>query len=116
MAQEEGKIHPQTHLTKHLTGGSSEVIRERTRINSAEEQDYLNWQEFLSKTLGVDFYKHAAQIYMGLKISKDGLSRQEDVEAIKGLSEQQRRFNTGLQITELGEAMEKQRDEEEIGR
>ena len=33
----------------------------------------------------VPFYENSAQIYMSLKLSKDGLSRTEDTEVLKGM-------------------------------
>ena len=33
----------------------------------------------------VPFYEKGAQIYMGLKLSKDGLSRVEDTDVLKGM-------------------------------
>lgn len=83
----EEDFHPKEHITKHLTGAIYNLIRERTRINSWEEQDYLLWVEYKAKTLGVDFYQIGADIYQGLKISKDGLSREEDVEVMRGVLE-----------------------------
>jgi hypothetical protein len=36
----------------------------------------------------VPFYETGAQIYMSLKLSKDGLSREEDTEVLKGMYDQ----------------------------
>ena len=33
----------------------------------------------------VPFYEDSAQIYMSLKLSKDGLSREEDTDVLKGM-------------------------------
>jgi len=83
----EEEFQSKAHITKHMTGDQYDVHRERTRVNSWEEHDYLHWKEFLAKTLGVDFYQTDVEIYEGLKISKDGLSREEDVEVLKGMYE-----------------------------
>ena len=94
----EEEFQSKAHITKHMTGDQYDVHRERTRVNSWEEHDYLHWKEFLAKTLGVDFYQTDVEIYEGLKISKDGLSREEDVEVLKGMYEEQRGFYSGLPI------------------
>lgn len=47
-------FHTKEHITKHLTGARYNVIRERTRVNSWEEQDYLLWKEFIARTLTMD--------------------------------------------------------------
>ena len=93
--EDESDFESKSHVTKHLTGNEYEITRERTRVNSWEEQDYLNWQIFLAETLKVDFYRKDAEIYMGLKISKDGLCREEDVEVLKGMYDENRGFYTG---------------------
>jgi hypothetical protein len=36
----------------------------------------------------IDFYGIGVEIYMGLKISKDGLAREEDVEVLRGMYEE----------------------------
>lgn len=36
----------------------------------------------------VPFYEEGAQIYMSLKLSKDGLSREEDADVLKGMYDQ----------------------------
>lgn len=36
----------------------------------------------------VPFYEEGAQIYMSLKLSKDGLSRTEDTDVLKGMYDQ----------------------------
>ena len=36
----------------------------------------------------VPFYEESAQIYMSLKLSKDGLSREEDTDVLKGMYDQ----------------------------
>jgi hypothetical protein len=51
---EEEDFESKSHVTKHLTGSRFNIIRERTRINSWEEQDFLNWKEFLAFTLSMD--------------------------------------------------------------
>ena len=80
-------FHTKEHITKHLTGARYDLNRERTRVNSWEEQDYLLWSEYKARTLGVDFYQTGVDIYQGLKISKDGLARQEDVDVMKGFKD-----------------------------
>src|SRR4030042_3865923 len=76
------------HLTKHLTGGTYEIIRQRTRISSWEEKDYLSWEEILANDLGMELSKSISEIDMGLNMSKDGLSRTEDVDAIYGFRDE----------------------------
>ncbi len=112
--EDKGKAHPQGFLTRFLTRDNINTIREQTEINSANELDYVFTEEFFGETLGIDFYMTGAVVYLGDKISKDRGSRKEAVEAIKGLSEQQKRFNTGLQITELSDAMEAQREGKQL--
>lgn len=46
----------------------------------------------------VPFYECGAQIYMSLKLSKDGLSREEDTETIKGMYDDDRARNTGWKV------------------
>jgi hypothetical protein len=106
----EEDFESKAHITKHLTGSQYDIIRERTRVNSWEEQDYINWKEFLASTLGVPFYKTGAKIYMGLKISKDGLSREEDVEVLKGMYEEQKGFYSGFPM--VSDAIERAEEEE----
>lgn len=36
----------------------------------------------------VPFYETGAQLYMSLKLSKDGLSREEDTDVLKGMYDQ----------------------------
>lgn len=47
-------FHTKEHITKHLTGADWKKIRERTRVNSAPEQAFLNWAEFTAVTLRTD--------------------------------------------------------------
>ncbi len=94
----EEDFQSKAHITKHMTGDQYKVHRERTRVNSWPELDWLEWEEFIGKTLGVDFYMIDTEIHMGLKISKDGLSREEDVEVLKGMYEEQRSFYGGLPV------------------
>ncbi len=39
------------HLTRHLTLGRYGVLEEASEVNSPEEFDYLNWKEYLARTL-----------------------------------------------------------------
>lgn len=39
------------HVTKHLTLGRFGVLEEVSEVNSAEENDYLNWKIYLAQTL-----------------------------------------------------------------
>lgn len=94
----EEDFQSKAHITKHMTGDQYNITRERTRVNSWEEQDYLSWKEFLAKTLGVDFYETGAKIHMGLKISKDGLSREEDVEVLKGMYDEEKGRDVGWRV------------------
>ncbi len=47
-------FHTKEHITKHLTGAKYDLIRERSRVNSADEQAFLNWEEFIARTLTTD--------------------------------------------------------------
>lgn len=49
------------------------------RQNNAKEGDGGPRNSF------VPFYEDSAQIYMSLKLSKDGLSREEDTDVLKGM-------------------------------
>jgi len=86
------------HITQHLTGGTFELIHERTRINSWEELDYVTWKMLLGADLNVALYKMSVAIHLGCKISKDGESRKEDVDALFGLQKgfDEDRKGTGL--------------------
>ena len=44
----------------------------------------------------IGFLQDAVDIYNGYKISKDGLSREEDVEVMKGIYEEQKGFYSGF--------------------
>jgi hypothetical protein len=58
-------FHTKEHITKHLTGAQYNLIRERSRVNSADEQAFLNWEEFIAKTLTTDGLSPLAyKIYM----------------------------------------------------
>lgn len=58
-------FHTKEHITKHLTGAQYNLIRERSRVNSADEQAFLNWEEFIAKTLSTDGLSPLAyKIYM----------------------------------------------------
>lgn len=46
----------------------------------------------------VPFYKKGVTIHMSLKISKDGLSREEDTVVLKGMYDELRGFNTGFPL------------------
>jgi len=94
----EENFESRSHITKHLTGAKFDKTEERTRINSWEEQDYLNWKKFLAKTLGVSFYEQGVEIYMSMKISKDGLSREEDVELGKGMYDEGKGRDVGWKV------------------
>lgn len=94
----EENFESRSHITKHLTGARFDNTHERTRINSWEEQDYVNWKSFLNKTLGVDFYGEGVEIYLSLKISKDGLSREEDVELGKGMYDEEKGRDVGWKV------------------
>ena len=95
----EEDFESKAHVTKHLTGRKFNDTTERTRVNSWPEQDYLNWKTFLGNTLDVDFYKSGSETYMSLKISKDGPSREEDVEVLKGMyGDESKKRNIGYKI------------------
>jgi len=58
-------FHTKEHITKHLTGAQYNLIRERSRVNSADEQAFLNWDEFVAKTFTTDKVSPLAyKIYM----------------------------------------------------
>ncbi len=46
----------------------------------------------------VDFLQVGVDIYNGYKISKDGLSREEDVDVMKGVTEEERGRNVGWRV------------------
>jgi len=46
----------------------------------------------------VPFYETGAQIYMSLKLSKDGLSREEDVDVLKGMYDDEKARNIGWKV------------------
>ncbi len=46
----------------------------------------------------VPFYEKGAQIYMSLKLSKDGLSREEDSEVLKGMYDDEKMRNVGWKV------------------
>jgi len=94
----EENFESRSHITKHLTGAKFDNTHERTRVNSWEEQDYLNWKSFVGKTLGISFYKEGVEIYENLKISKDGLSREEDVELGKGMYDEGKGRDVGWRV------------------
>jgi len=51
-----------------------------------------------TKNTFVPFYEDAAQIYMSLKLSKDGLSRVEDTDVLKGMYDEEKMKNVGLKV------------------
>ena len=58
-------FHTKEHITKHLTGAQYNLIRERSRVNSADEQAFLNWEEFVARTLTTDLLSPTTyKIYM----------------------------------------------------
>ena len=97
---------PQAFLTRNLAERSKHVD-ERSRVNSYEQYDYFSYNLFLFSQLGVRMFFDSATIDMRLMISKDGKSREEMVEGLKGLNEQQRGFNTGFSV--VTEAIESQK-------
>ena len=46
----------------------------------------------------VPFYEDSAQIYMSLKLSKDGLSRVEDTDVLRGMYDEEKVKNVGLKV------------------
>ena len=47
----------------------------------------------------VPFYEKGAQLYMSLKLSKDGLSRVEDTDVLKGMyGDEDKLRNVGLKV------------------
>lgn len=51
-----------------------------------------------TKNTFVPFYEDGAQIYMSLKLSKDGLSREEDAEVLKGMYGDEGLRNVGWKV------------------
>jgi hypothetical protein len=94
----EGNLEPLSHITGHLTGGTWAVIEERTRVLSWPEKDYLGLKIFLGNTLAIPFYLSGAKTYMQLNISKDGLSRTEDVELGKGMNNEEKGRDVGWKV------------------
>jgi len=48
----------------------------------------------------VQFLQVGVDIYNGYKISKDGLSREEDVEVMKGIDEERKNYSAGAKLRE----------------
>jgi hypothetical protein len=46
----------------------------------------------------IEFLQIGVDIYNGYKISKDGLSREEDVEVMKGVNEEEQGRNVGWKV------------------
>jgi len=46
----------------------------------------------------IEFLRTAVTIYNGYKISKDGLSREEDVEVMKGVNDEEQGRNVGWKV------------------
>jgi len=46
----------------------------------------------------IGFLQVAVDVYNGYKISKDGLSREEDVEVMKGVSDEEQGRNVGWKV------------------
>ena len=46
----------------------------------------------------IEFLQIAVDIYNGYKISKDGLSREEDVEVMKGVNDEEQGRNVGWKV------------------
>lgn len=59
----------------------------------------------------IQFLQDAVDIYDGYKISKDGESRKEDVDVMKGIRDEEGGFNTGLRL--VSGAINKLSSEEE---
>ena len=57
----------------------------------------------------IEFLRTAVIIYNGYKISKDGLSREEDVEVMKGIDEERKNYSAGAKLREaiLGQREDK---------
>ena len=57
----------------------------------------------------IEFLQIAVDIYNGYKISKDGLSREEDVEVMKGIDEERKNYSAGAKLREaiLGQKEDK---------
>jgi len=58
----------------------------------------------------IGFLQTGVDIYNGYKISKDGLSREEDVEVMKGMYEEQKGFYSGFPM--VSDAIERAEEEE----
>lgn len=57
-----------------------------------------NEQEPTPTNSFVPFYEKGVMIYMSLKLSKDGLSREEDVDVLKGMYDDEKVRNIGLKV------------------
>ncbi len=71
----------------------------------------MNWKEYLALTLGPDFYKLGVDIYEGLNISKDGLSREEDVAVMHSTLDDEMGRDIGAKIFKAVYGKESDRDD-----
>lgn len=99
-------MEPQSFLTRFLAKWSPRVD-ERTRIHSYEELDWMDSDMLLCLILGVPVYGVEATTHMRLLISKDGLSRQESVQAMQALNIVPKGHYSGLE--QVSEAIDVQR-------
>jgi hypothetical protein len=91
-------FRPMEHITRKMTGGVYNLPRENTRVNSAYEQDYLNWKDFCGNVLGVQMYLVGTDIYNGYKLSKDGLERDEYTRILERKNEDSQGRDVGWKI------------------
>jgi len=88
-----------SHLTKTLTGGRSDLVEERSEVNSPEELrwDVYNrvWAELVWPIFGTTPNHH-----FSAKVGKDRGSRKEYSDVLKGMYDEFRGFNAGLPLIE----------------
>ena len=70
-----------------MTENAKETVQESTNETTPEDTK--------PKKGLIDFLQIGVDVYNGYKISKDGLSREEDVEVMKGVFEDERARNVG---------------------
>ena len=97
---------PQAYLTRTLAERTHHVD-ERTRVNSYEQFDLWAYNHFLYEQLGVVMYRDAAVIEERLMISKDGKEREEYVQALQPMNDNQRGPYTGLHL--VSDAIDEQK-------
>jgi len=69
-------------------------------------------EEKAKENTTIEFLQIGVDIYNGYKISKDGLSREEDTTVMVGMNEERRNYTTGAKLREaiLGQTSEAKND------